>query len=112
MAESVVSLSARPGWPAEVELFQEDFAQMGFTGRELALIKQATGKSLSELLDDEHSDERFLAFGWLKLRREGHDLAWDEMLDVVVRIRPGESAADPTNVGPSPRSPDSAATGA
>ena len=111
MAESVLNLPAPHTRPQEVELYREDFQQMGFTGRELAAIKQQTGKSLSDLLDDEHSDERFLAFAWLKLRREGHQLEWDDMLDIVVKIKPSESL-DPTNAGPSPASPDSAATGA
>lgn len=111
MAESVLNLPGQSR-PVSVELYLEDFTQMSFTGRELAAIKQHTGKSLSELLSDEHSDERFLAFGWLKLRREGHRLEWDDMLDVVVRINPGASALDPTKAGLSPTSPASAATGA
>lgn len=112
MAESVLNLRAAAERPDSVQLYQEDFAQMSFTGRELAAIKQHTGKSLSELLDDEHSDERFLVFAWLKLRREGHHLEWDDMLDVVVKISPRASAADPTKAGPSDSSPASAATGA
>jgi hypothetical protein len=111
MAASALSAVSSDERPAEVELYREDFTQMGFTGRELAAIKQHTGKSLSELLDDEHADERFLVFAWLKLRRDGHDLEWDDMLDIVVRVKPGESA-DPPKLEPSPDSPDSAATGA
>jgi hypothetical protein len=112
MASSpLTAVGADEGVPLEVELYREDFTQLGFTGRELAAIKQHTGKSLSELLDDENADERFLVFAWLKLRRSGLAIEWDAMLDVVVRVKPGESAADPPKLERSPRSPDSAATG-
>ena len=111
MAESVLNLpSPHSQLPEVVELYREDFAQMGFTGRELAAIKERTGKSLSEVLDDEHSDDRFLVFAWLKLRREGYRLEWDDMLDIVVKIKPSESL-DPTNAGRSETSPPSATTG-
>jgi len=98
--------------PATVVLFKEDLTQIGFTGRELAAIREHTGKSLSALLADEEGDDKFIVLAWLKLRREGHDIAWEGMLDIVVDFRPTGSAADPPLASPSTPSPPSVTSGA
>jgi hypothetical protein len=98
--------------PQTVILFKEDLTQIGFTGRELAAIREHTGKSLSALLGDEEGDDKFIALAWLKLRREGHEIDWDAMLDIVVDFRPTGSAADPQPAPPSTPSPASAISGA
>jgi hypothetical protein len=110
MAEGVLNGSVTT--PLVVKLFREDLTQIGFTGRELATIRDHTGHSLSELLADETSDDKFVVLAWLKLRREGHHLDWDAMLDVVVDFQPTESVVDPTSAPPSVPSPPSATGGA
>lgn len=101
------------GRPDHVRLYKADLTQIGFTGRELAQIREHTGKSLSTLLADEDGDDKFLVLAWLKLRREGHAIAWDDMLDVVVDFRPTvETAEDPPNAQPSTPSPPSVTSGA
>lgn len=84
--------------PDEVVLGKAEIARPRFTPRELRLIKEQTGHSLSELLSDEHSDDKFVVFGWLKLRRMGFDLEWPEMDDIVLSLDMGDPPpADPTN---------------
>ena len=95
-----------------VRLYKEDLTQIGFTGRELAQIKQHTGKSLSTLLADEDGDDKFIVLAWLKLRREGRPVEWDDMLDIVVDFQPTEARVDPTNAAPSTPSPPSVTSGA
>ena len=95
-----------------VRLYKEDLTQIGFTGRELAQIKQHTGKSLSTLLADEDGDDKFIVLAWLKLRREGRPVEWDDMLDIVVDFQPTESLVDPTSGRPSTPSPPSVTSGA
>lgn len=112
MAESVLNGPLPTTAPDTVRLYREDLTQIGFTGRELAAIKQHTGHTLSELLGDEHSDDKFIVLAWLKLRREGRSIEWDAMLDVVVDFQPTESIADPTKPESSGTSPPSATTGA
>ena len=100
------------GAPTVVRLYKEDLTQIGFTGRELALIREHTGKTLSSVLADEDGDDKFIVLGWLKLRREGRDVTFDDMLDVVVDFRPVEATVDPQNAPPSTPSPPSVTSGA
>lgn len=111
MAESVLNGPLPTQAPDIVRLYKEDLVQIGFTGRELAAIKQHTGHTLSELLGDETSDDKFIVLAWLKLRRDGRHIEWDDMLDVVVDFQPTESIVDPTNAASFETSPRSAATG-
>ena len=93
MADSTVTL------PAEVVLTRAEVTKPRFTPRELQTIKAQTGRTLSELFSDETSDEKFTVFAWLKLRREGHDVSWEEVLDVVLVLDMTDAvpAPDPTN---------------
>src|SRR4029077_17061454 len=59
--------------PDEVTLRAAEIANPRFTPRELRLIREHTGVSLSKLLADEDSDDKFVVFGWLKLRRMGYE---------------------------------------
>ena len=54
--------------PAQVTLHKAEIANPRFTPRELRLIKEQTGATLSTLLGDETGDDKFVVFGWLKLR--------------------------------------------
>ncbi len=65
-----------------------------FTPRELRLIREHTGRSYSEISADETSDDRFTVMAWLKARRDGHPVDWDDMDDIVISIT--NSAVDPT----------------
>ncbi|MBO0743673.1 MAG: hypothetical protein J2P43_01545 [Candidatus Dormibacteraeota bacterium] len=93
----------------EVELDLADFTQR-FTPRELRLIKEHTGRSFSEILSDDESDDRFTVLAWLKARRDGQGIEWEDMDDVVIVL--ANSAVDPTTVLRDAISQPSAATGA
>jgi len=95
------------GGVAEVEL---DLAEMTmrFTPRELRLIREHIGRSYSEIVADDTSDDRFTVMAWLKARRDGHPLEWEDMEDVVITIT--NSAVDPTSVLRDAISQSSAAT--
>ena len=97
---------------AEVVVTRSDLANPRFTPRELRLIQEHTGKTMSALLADEDGDDKFVVFGWLKLRRDGHDIPFDEMDDVVLAFNMTEHVPDPTNGQRPATSPGSAATGA
>jgi hypothetical protein len=94
----------------EVELTTAEVARPRFTPRELRLIKEQLGRSFTEVMADETSDDRFVVFAWLKLRRDGHDLSWEQMDDVLITLS-GETP-DPMNGRPASSSPPSAGTGA
>ena len=79
-----------------------------FTPRELRLIRENTGRSYSEIVADDTSDDRFTVMAWLKARRDGHALDWEQMDDVVISIT--NSAVDPTSVLRDAISQSSAAT--
>jgi hypothetical protein len=96
--------------PAEVTLRTSEVASPRFTPRELRLIRAQTGRTFSQVMGDEDSDDKFIVFAWLKLRRDGHQIEWDEMDDVVISLTSDEP--DPTNGRPGTTSPSSAATGA
>jgi hypothetical protein len=112
MAESTVNGGVATTAPDVVRLYKEDLVQIGFTGRELAAIKQHTGHSLSELLSDEATDDKFIVLAWLKLRRDGQNVSWEDMLDVVVDFQPTESLVDPQNAASFATSPPSVTSGA
>jgi len=94
----------------EIELDLVESMSQRFTPRELRMIKENTGRSLSEILADDTSDERFTVIAWLKARRDGHDIDWADMDDVIISLT--NSAVDPTTVLRDAISQSSAATGA
>jgi hypothetical protein len=98
--------------PEEVVLRQAEIANPRFTPRELRLIREHAGVSLSEMLADEKSDEKFVVFGWLKLRRMGYEVDWEAMDDIVLSFDMGDAPVDPTSGRPPTTLPSSAGTGA
>ena len=70
--------------------------EIAFTPRELKLIRKASGRSWTQIMADEDDDEKFTVLAWLKLRREGFELEYTEMEDVVIKIS-GEEQANPTS---------------
>jgi hypothetical protein len=96
--------------PTEVVLSTTEVSKPRFTPRELRLIREQTGRSFTQIMADDDSDDRFVVFAWLKLRRDGHDLEWADLDDVVISLTTAEP--DPTNGRPPTISPPSAATGA
>jgi len=82
-----------------------------FTPSELAIVKERTGRSLMQILQDEETDEKFTVMAWLRLRRDGHDIDYDDMGNVIIDIGPGEPP-DPTSAMPSTIWPNSAGSGA
>lgn len=93
----------------EVIIRRVDMANPRFTPRELRMVREQLGRSFSEIVADDGSDEKFVVIGWLKLRRDGHELDWSEMDDVVLTFVTDEP--DPTNGQPPSTSPRSAGTG-
>jgi hypothetical protein len=95
--------------PREVTLNTDD-SRIGFTPRELDLIKERFGQTLTQIIaDPELGDEKLLALAWLKLRRDGHAVTWDDMREIVVWM--GDEPPDPTSVPPPATSPASVASG-
>jgi hypothetical protein len=80
-----------------------------FTPRELDMIKDATGRAYTAIVQDDDSDDRMVVTAWLKLRRDGHEIGLDEMRDVVIEL--SAAAPDPTSGEPSSSSSTSAASG-
>ena len=108
--ESLRQIPAPNTAPPEITLYREDLQSPRFTPRELRTIKEVTGGSFAQVLQNDDSDDRFVVFAWLKLRREGYDVEWSAMDDVVIEVKVG-SSLDPTSDELSERSPASAATG-
>ena len=106
-AENVAQLNPNPR-PGHVVVSNEANA-VRFTPRELRMIQAATGRSFSSILTDEESDEKFTALAWLKLRRDGFEVEWAEMDDVVIVIE--APTTDPTSGPPSTTSPPSVRSG-
>lgn len=74
------------------------------TPNEMRALKQATGRSLSELLGGDENDmdlapDRIQALVWTGLRREGFDPSWDQAGDVLPETA-GIVVVDPTKSGP------------
>jgi len=105
-AENVTQLPR--ALPDEVVLRAEELATPRFTPRELRLIQEHLGRSFSQLVTDEASDDKLAVVAWLKLRRDGYDVSWDEMDDVVISI--AAESANPTSAQPGTTSPPSAST--
>jgi hypothetical protein len=77
------------------------------TPNELRFLKVATGRTLSDLFGDEA--DAMQAMVWLKLRRAGHHVTWEQAGDVEADMTDGPP--DPTKVGTLPTSPLSADIG-
>ena len=92
----------------EVTLLAEDFAQPRFTPRELDTIKAQTGRGFMQIIQDE-GDDKLRVFAWLKLRRNGLDIAWGDMDDVLITV--SGASPDPTTAPPDTTSPRSAGSG-
>jgi hypothetical protein len=108
LAEPVTHFSIVPD---EVTLYQEDLTSPRFTPRELDTVRDQVGRSFTQVLIDETSDDKFTVLAWLKLRREGVTVDWEEMRDVVISVKADVSGLDPTNVVRPTTSPPSATTG-
>lgn len=78
------------------------------TPNELRFLKVATGRTLTDVMSDEA--DAIQAMVWLKLRRMGHVVSWEQAGDVEADMSEAE-AVDPTSGGPSPTSPLSVVTG-
>lgn len=109
MAEAE-SVRPFPGRPREVVIRVSESGDVGFTPRELRMIREQVGKSWTELVqDDERDADRWMVQAWLKLRREGHDLSWDDMEDMVIRLEVDvDVEIDPTSGRPRVNLPGSA----
>jgi hypothetical protein len=106
MAETNGTLTAAE--LVEIELDVRDL-NMRFTPRELRLIREQTGRSYSQIMADETSDDRFTVAAWLKTRRDGHDIALADMDDVLISIT-NTGELDPTTAPPGAILPSSVAS--
>jgi hypothetical protein len=73
------------------------------------MVRETFGRSWSSITADEADDEKFVVSAWLMLRRDGYEVALDDMDDVVIRIAIEEP--DPTRPELSESSPHSADSG-
>jgi hypothetical protein len=96
--------------PREVKLRREDLRAPRFTPRELKMIQEHLGRSFTEVITDENGDDKYSVLAWLKLRRDGYAISWEEMDDVVIDFDV-EAEPDPTSEQPSTTSPLSASSG-
>lgn len=72
--------------------------QVRFTPNEMRQLKQATGRTMTDLMGEDGDDaDRMQAMAWLELRRQGHDPTWDQAGDVALVFE--AEAPDPTNEG-------------
>ena len=96
--------------PSEVVLHQQEIATPRFTPRELRMISDHLGRSFTQIVTDEESDDKFSVMAWLKLRRDGYLVSWEDMDDIVITVAAGDQA-DPTNGSRPVTSPRSAGSG-
>ena len=87
---------------------------MTMTPNEMRTLKEKTGKTLTELLggdaeDIDQAPDRIQSLVWVQLRRQGYEVEWDEVGDVVPDME--EEVPDPTSAPPSGTSPPSATSG-
>jgi len=82
--------------------------RLRFTPRELRMIREQTGQTLTDLMQD----EPLTLSAWLSLRRNGYpDVRWDELDDVEMELVASEETRDPLPGPPSTTSPPSAGIG-
>lgn len=72
------------------------------TPNEMRALKDASGRTLTELLGGDPEDldagpDRVQALLWVALRRSGHDVSWEDAGDVRPDFTP--APPDPTNGG-------------
>jgi hypothetical protein len=108
MAETVTEIHPPAQLPAKVVISTNYTPQ--FTPRELDMIRDQTGRSYSQIVGDDDSDDRLVVTAWLKLRRDGHQVTLEQMKDVLIELSGGD--ADPTSSEPSTSSSTSAGSGA
>lgn len=104
--ENLTALPPREA-PQEVTLHADELRSPRFTPRELRTIKQATGRSFTQLVADDESDEKLTVLAWLKLRRDGFPGDLADLDDTVITL--ATDAPDPTSaraLTPSPPSAD------
>ena len=118
MAEPVTHPDERPPIaavaraPDTVTLYQDDLTSPRFTPRELQTVKDHLGRSFSQILIDETTDDKFTVLAWLKLRRSGFTVGWEQMEDIVIEVKADvPTDLDPTSAARPTISPPSAATG-
>jgi hypothetical protein len=97
--------------PREVQLTREDLRAPKFTPRELRMIQEHLGRSFTQVISDEEGDDKYSVLAWLKLRRDGYAIEWEQMEDVVIDFDVA-AEPDPTNEKPATISPPSASSGA
>jgi len=84
------------------------------TPNEMRLLKMETGRALSDLLGGDPEDmdkapDRIQSLVWIALRRDGHDISWEDAGDVLPDM--SEVVPDPTNTATSNSSSISAGGG-
>lgn len=58
---------------------------MRFSPNDIRALKAQTGKTLTELTSEGADDaDRMQTMAWLRLRRQGHDVAWDRVGDTEI----------------------------
>lgn len=84
-------------------------SKLRFTPRELRLIREQTGQTLTDLMQE----EVVTLTAWLKLRRNGWpDVQWSDLDDLDIEFVATEAdVADPLSGPPTTTSPPSAGTG-
>jgi len=96
--------------PEEVVVDPTAMGEVSLAPNELRELRQATGRTMSDLLGEEGDEEdKLQVMVWLRLRRDGHHATWDEAGDVRVVFR--SEQPDPTSGAPTTSSPGSAGTG-
>lgn len=63
---------------------------------DMRALKAETGRTLSDLMEGDDDADRVQAVVWLRLRREGYELTWEDAGAVAVEFRE-DDPPDPTN---------------
>ena len=92
----------------ETVILSPDSISLRLTPNEMRKVAETTGQNLDALLgEDAEMADRMQTIVWIRLRREGHDLSWDQAGDIVVEF----AAVDPTSAASSTSSPPFAGSG-
>ena len=71
-------------------------ADVRMSPNDMRALKAETGRTLTALMEGDDDADRMQAVVWLRLRRDGYELSWEDAGTVAIEFQ-GEDTPDPTN---------------